>query len=323
MRVGQNPAKSVDSVVKPAKVTVAIVVYIPFLNGYYEQSLDVLKLCLESILQNTQIPYDLMVFDNASCPEVRQYLVQAQSEDKIQYLTLSDKNIGKVGAWNFIFGGAPGKYIAYADADVYHFPGWLKPQIDALEVFPNAGMVTGMPLLPPEQYSTATIEWAENTPDVVLERGQYLPWEDFWRHAGTLGGGEEKARSFYAENPSLRITAGERQYYVGAGHFQFVTRKEALAKVGPLDADRPMGQVRQLDEAINALGFLRLSTPDWHVQHIGNTMPDESFFTNNGGRIEAVERPKTPSRSSFWASRPVQKIARWLYGKSFDILYRK
>ncbi|HKJ26231.1 MAG TPA: glycosyltransferase family A protein, partial [Anaerolineales bacterium] len=111
MRVGQNPAKSVDSVAKPAKVTVAMVVYIPFLGGYYQQSLDVLKLCLESIWQNTKIPYDLMVFDNASCEEVRQYLVQSEAEGKIQFLTLSDKNIGKVGAWNFIFGGAPGEFI--------------------------------------------------------------------------------------------------------------------------------------------------------------------------------------------------------------------
>lgn len=323
MRVGQNPAKSVDSVPQSAEITVAVVVYIPFLDGYYRESLDVLKLCLESIWQNTHIPYDLMVFDNASCPQVRQYLIQAQADGKIQFLTLSDKNVGKVGAWNFIFGAAPGKVIAYADADVYYFPGWLKPQIDLLQAFPNVGMVTGMPLLPPEKYSTATVTWAENEPDILFERGQYLPWEDFWRHAGTLGGSEESARTYYNENPALRITAGERQMYIGAGHFQFVTRKEVLAQVGPLDADRPMGQVRQLDEAINALGALRLCTPEWHVQHIGNTLPQDSFFNQAGSRAAALPTATKPRRSSFWHSRVVQKIARWLYGKSFDILYRK
>jgi hypothetical protein len=322
MRVGQNPAKSVDTVAKPAKITVAVVVNIPFLGGYYQHSLDVLKLCLASIWQNTHLPYDLMVFDNASCEEVRSYLAQSHAEGKIQFLTLSDKNIGKVGAWNFIFGGAPGEYIAYADADVYHFPGWLAPQIEALETFPATGMVTGMPLLSPEQYSTATVQWAENTPEAALERGQLLPWEDFWRHAGTLGGGEKKARAFYQDNPSLRLTMDDKQYYVGAAHFQFVARKGALAKVGPLQADRPMGQVRQLDEAMNDLGFLRLSTPEWHVQHLGNTMPGEAFLAGEGAGLSAPSQPNAPRRLSFWALKPVQKIVRWLYSKSFDILYR-
>jgi hypothetical protein len=46
MRVGQNPAKSIESVPQPQRVTVALVSYIPFLGGYYAQGLDVLKTCL-------------------------------------------------------------------------------------------------------------------------------------------------------------------------------------------------------------------------------------------------------------------------------------
>ena len=108
MRVGQNPAKSVKYVAQPKKVTVAVIAYIPTLGGYYAQSLDVLKVCLNSIWENTGIPYDLMVFDNASCPEARIYLHEMHSQGKIQYLVLSEKNIGKAGAWNFVFGAVPG-----------------------------------------------------------------------------------------------------------------------------------------------------------------------------------------------------------------------
>ena len=35
MRVGQNPAKYVKEVAKPARVTVAVLNYIPFLSGFY------------------------------------------------------------------------------------------------------------------------------------------------------------------------------------------------------------------------------------------------------------------------------------------------
>ena len=40
MRVGQTPAKSVQGVPQPADVTVSVVVYIPFIGGYYQESLE-------------------------------------------------------------------------------------------------------------------------------------------------------------------------------------------------------------------------------------------------------------------------------------------
>ncbi|MGB9639405.1 MAG: hypothetical protein ACPL4H_00735, partial [Anaerolineales bacterium] len=61
MRVGQNPAKFVNQVAQPKRITVALVTYIPFLGGYYTQSLEVLKTCLQSIWDHTDVPYDLLV----------------------------------------------------------------------------------------------------------------------------------------------------------------------------------------------------------------------------------------------------------------------
>jgi len=58
MREGQNPAKFVNEVEKPNRITVAVLTYIPFLSGYFAQSLDVLKVCLESIWANTMMPYN-------------------------------------------------------------------------------------------------------------------------------------------------------------------------------------------------------------------------------------------------------------------------
>ena len=74
MRVGQNPAKFVKEVAKPARVTVAVLNYIPFLSGFYAQALDVLKVSLNSLCQNTPEEHDLLVFDNGSCAEVQDYL---------------------------------------------------------------------------------------------------------------------------------------------------------------------------------------------------------------------------------------------------------
>jgi glycosyltransferase involved in cell wall biosynthesis len=309
MRVGQNPAKSIEAVRQPERVTAAVVVYIPALAGYYAQSLEVLKVCLASLRANAGLPLDLLVFDNASCAEVREYLNDEHAAGNIQTLVLSEHNIGKSGAWNFIFNAAPGEFIAYADADVRFLPGWLAPQLAALEAFPQAGMVTGLPLLTPPEYSTATVAWAEKQPDVRLERGSFISWEDFWQHARTLGGDEPKARAFYEANEAVRLEKGGARYYVGAGHFQFVARKRVLQSLLPIPSARPMGDVRQLDERINAAGFLRLSTPEWYVAHMGNVPPDDAAISHASPRRRGLRGP-------------LRRLVQWVYDRSFEWLYR-
>lgn len=316
MRVGQNPAKFQQTVPQPKEVTIAVISYIPVLGGYYSESLDVLKVCLNSIWENTKVPYDLMVFDNGSCSEVKDYLRSAQDADKIQYLVLSDKNYGKAGAWNFIFSAAPGRYIAYADSDIYHYPGWLEAQIRVLEKYPQAGMVTGMPMWTPEEFSTATIQWAENNNDVILERNRSLPWEDYWKHSQSLGADESAARAHYETTENLLITHEEERLYIGAAHFQFVAPKKVLQSLLPIPSNRPMGQVRLLDIALNDRGYLRFCTSDWWVRHLGNTIEDR--FQNNV--IKPVKNRK--SRIGFWKKAFTRRVISWIYHRSFDILFR-
>ncbi len=310
MRIGQNPAKTIQQVAKPQSVTVILVNYIPIMTGYFTQSLDVLKLCLDSLRKNSGLPFDLMLFDNASCPEVRQFLIQAHTDGQIQYLILSEQNMGKSGAWNICFAAAPGEIVAYSDNDIYYHPGWLAALTKAFDDIPELGMLTGMPLLNPQEYSTSTLAWVENHPDVGLEKGQVLPWEDYWRHAGSLGNEESRVRAFYEENQSLRLTVREEQYYAGAGHFQFVARKDMLQRVLPLPNQRPMGQVRALDVAINELGGLRLCTAKWWVHHMGNTLDGEDQDVSKLS-------PLPPQRRSLR-----RKLLTWLSERSFEALNR-
>jgi len=322
MRIGQNPAKFIESVPQPARVTVAVISYIPFLSGYYAQSLDVFKACLNSLWAHADLPYDLLVFDNASCPEVREWLSEQHEAGKIQYLVLSDKNLGKAAAWNFVFAAAPGEIIAYADADIYFEQGWLSALVNVLDTFPRAGMVTGIPMWSPEQFSTATIEWAQTTDGVTLERGKLLVWEDLWKHAQSVGMSEEDARKTYEEMENLQVTYQGVQCYIGAGHFQFAARKSALQEVIPIPAARPMGQVRRLDVAINEKGYLRLSTKDWWVRHMGNVLPEEA----EGGRTRqktTIWKHSSDNPSVKGIRGPLRGVLQWVYHKVFDLLYNQ
>lgn len=319
MRVGQNPIKAIEKIAPAARVTVVVISYIPFLGGYYAESLDIFKLCLQSLHANTEGEYDLMVFDNGSCAEVRDYLLAEHAESRIQYLTLSERNLGKPAAWNSALLAAPGKFVAYSDSDVYFYPGWLQASLAALNEFPQAGMVTAMPILVPEKYSTATLKWAKKQAGVKTERGQLLSWADFWRHARSLGDEEQQARSFYDENEAIKISYKKKSYYIGAAHFQFTARKSALQAVLPIPADRPMGKVRLLDEAINAEGFLRLSTTSWHVQHLGNTMPRPRDLIGSAVVAAVKKFKKSPG---IWRWPPLRRLLKWLNGWSFDRLHR-
>lgn len=269
MRKGQNPAKFVNQVAKPERITVAVLNYIPFVSGFYAEALDVLKVSLESMRNEPGLPFDLMLFDNGSCPEVRDYLIGEKDAERIQYLVLSEKNMGKGGAWNVILAGAPGEVIAYADSDILYYPNWLSRSLELLETFPKVGMVTARPFRTNPDFHTATREWAQK--NASLAEGSFIPWETFWEFNRSLGQDEAENRKVYSETQDWKISYQGLNAMIGASHWQFVAYKSTLAQFLPFDMDKPMGQVKQLDQRMNAAGYLRLMLPDPLVMNLSNT----------------------------------------------------
>lgn len=319
MRKGQNPAKFVKQVARPERITAAVLTYVPFLSGFYAEALDVLKVCLNSLRREPGLPFDLLVFDNGSCAEAREYLLEEQQAGRIQYLMLSEKNLGKGGAWNMMLAGAPGEIIAYADSDVLFYPDWLRRSVEILEAFPNVGMVTARPFRTPPEFYTATLDWARK--HATLEEGQFIPWETFLEFNLSLGQSEAENRKVYAETRDWRIEyrAGQSKSVVafaGASHWQFTAYKATLQQFLPFDMDKPMGQVRQLDRRMNDAGLLRLMVSDPLAMNMSNTL---GYLRGELGKMPP--KPKRNLSRRVLEAGPVKKILLALYNRIFKWYY--
>jgi glycosyltransferase involved in cell wall biosynthesis len=271
-RKGTNPAKYINSVNKPERITAAVLNYIPHRSGFYADMLEVLKVCLTSLRENSDLPFDLLLFDNGSCQDARQFLLDCYEQGQIQYLVLSDKNLGKGGAWNFIFNAALGEIIAYSDNDVYFYPGWLSKSLQLLESFPKVGMVTSRPFPTRPELFSSTLDWASHCPDVVVEKGQLIAWEDMKAFDMSRGLSEDQARQEYATHENFRISYQGLSAFAGASHWQFLAYKAPLQHCLPFKMDKPLGQVISLDEQLNSAGYLRLMTNEPLTQNMSNRL---------------------------------------------------
>jgi hypothetical protein len=172
-------------------------------------------------------------------------------------------------------------------------------------------MVTARPMRTPEAFYTSTLEWASQQADVSVERGSFLTWETYLEHVLSLGTSEEQARQWYASRQDIRLTRQGVSAHVSAAHFQFTAPKAVLMRFVPFEMERPMGQVRSLDEQMNTAGYLRLTTCEPLVRHLGNRLE-----TGEGQTLNAPTR-----RGRFFDLPPVKKFLLRLYDEIFRLYH--
>lgn len=328
-RVGMNPARNRVSDYRPARTTAAVLVYIPYQEGYFKRRFDVLKLCLGSLLKNTRQEFDLMVFDNGSAPEVKAHLRSLQELGAIQYLITAKENIGKIGALRIMFEAAPGEIIAYADDDIFFYPGWLDEHLKLLDSFPKVGMVSGCAVRTLFDHGYhSNLRFAEAEDEVSLERGQNIPieWELEW--AESYGRDPEEHRKAIQDMEDILLIKGEVKAFAIANHNQFVTPRSVITKFMPEEwTGRLMGLMNELDNDVDQAGYLRLSTIDRTTKHMGNMVSEQvreeaaRFGISVGGMTPSqlgLPRQSLQARILNW--RPVRWLLQGLYNRLFWLL---
>jgi hypothetical protein len=323
-RIGINPARGKYSGYRPARVTVAVITCIPHLEGYFQGKLEVLRLSLASLLAYTTLPYDLLVFDNGSCAQVVDYLRGLQESGALRYLFLSGGNIGKIGAFQLIFPSAPGEIIAYSDDDILFYPAWLEAHLRLLEGFPRAGMISGVPVRNGSRYAVEAIRrlQQENLPGLEITPERRIPdeWEADW--ALSTGRDPEASREALKDQVELVLRKEGLEAIGTANHFQFVAPKQVLLEALPDEwSGRLMGQMIELDEAIDAAGYLRLSTVERYTRHIGNLISPALQEAARRLGLEAGRAQLMARRKRGLGRIPaVRRILLALYNRMFKIL---
>lgn len=333
-RIGINPARGKVTDYRPAPVTVALVTYIPNLMGYFEHRLEVLKLVLASLQAHTALPHDLMIFDNASCPQVVAYLRQLQEQGVVNYLILSERNIGKVDALRLLFNAAPGEVIAYSDDDIFFYPGWLQAQLQVLDSFPQAGMVSGVAVRNAAGHARQSLDrLAEaGAPGLSVSRQRRIP--DAWEADWALSTGRDPQAHLQSTQEHLDwVLRVEKNGVVteaigSANHFQFITPRQVILQALPSHwTGKLMGSMIELDQAVDNLGYLRLSTVERYTRHLGNALSAEVIAEARalgldfeaGAAVAAAKRRGKPWLLRLPGSR---RVLSWLYQRLFNILYR-
>lgn len=331
-RFGINPSRGKTLDFEPPRVTVAVLTHVPNLTGYFQHRLDVTKLTLQSILKNTAGAYELLVFDNASCPELVAYLKELQAEGQIDTLVLSQHNIGKLNALWRIGQLAMGKVIAYTDDDVYHLPGWLPAHLALFDGFPNVGAVTGFYIKQRVNMSSnATLAWVkelEARQPHAVQRGQLIPrkWEE--EYMDNSGRSEERYQSEIAGLEDIVVEQNGLKAWVSAHHFQVMLPKKVLLETlsEMLEdgwSNLMMGRMVEMDDRIDAKGYLRLTTYEQTMRLLGNAIDDEvaALAKRDGVQTQSSVRDthQTHQARGIWRNARVraltERLTNWLYQK--------
>ena len=101
--------------------------------------------CLQSLAHNTQIPYEVILVDNASTDATR------SAERRVRNLRVVrlSENRGFVGACNAGLKAARGRYVLFLNNDIVTTSGWLAPMVRVFDLHADCGAV-GAKLIYPD-----------------------------------------------------------------------------------------------------------------------------------------------------------------------------
>jgi GT2 family glycosyltransferase/tetratricopeptide (TPR) repeat protein len=202
------------------------------------------RLCLESVIQHTRSPYELVLVDNGSTDETPAYLeeIRHRSGPARVEIIRNETNYGFPAGCNQALARARGRYLVFLNNDTVVTDRWLDGLVAwALHDWPKVGLVGAVTnyAAPPQQIGVDYTDLAE-LPAFAARRSQAYA-----------------RRAIKVE----RLTG-----------FCLLVRREVLDKIGGFDEQYQLGFFDDDDLCVRAResGFQLLVALNVHIHHFGS-----------------------------------------------------
>lgn len=213
MRVGINPNRHEKADGYKPYVASAVV-HLPNFEGYHEHRFEVVKRSLTTMRENAGLDCDILIWDNGSCQEVRDWLINEYEPDGLVLSPNVGLTSGRAGLLRIV---PPDTIIGLADDDMYYYPDWFKASVTLMNHYPNVAQVSGWPVRTQMRWGNrSTLTWARKY--AVYEEGKFIPEQED-RDFCTSIGREWAFHLHYTKNDfDKRITYQGVQAYAVAHH---------------------------------------------------------------------------------------------------------
>jgi len=205
------------------------------------------RACLRSILRNTDLPYRLIIVDDASDSYTRNQLTGLVAEHRASLLISNEQNLGFVKSCNVGIGASDSRYLVLLNSDAVVPPGWLDRLVRCVESDSRIGIVN------PLSNEAANIS-------VPLAPG-----------CNFLGMAEALAQNNIPSYPDIVTAVG----------FCLLLRRRMLEEIGVFDEIYGFGYCEETDLSLRAMkaGWRVVACDDLYVFHRGG-----ATFTDGGER---------------------------------------
>lgn len=268
MRIGQNPSKQQVFLNENFTHQVIIPVHLPNEEGYFKDGLQILKLCLESLIITTHNKTFITVVCNDCSVKVKEYISFLYIQNNIHEIIFTN-GIGKINAVLKGLAGQNCPLVTISDADVLFLNGWQAATYDIFEAFPKAGAVCTTPSSKVLKQSTANIFFDYFFSGKMVMEPVLNP--DAMRKFAESIGNENFYKNIHLQY-NLVITRNNCKAVVGAGHFVATYKRVIFKNPKAMYSMSKMGKdlKEYFDEPVLNHGYYRLSTIDNFTYHLGN-----------------------------------------------------
>lgn len=273
MRVGMNPQKQSKKIELEFQHRLIIVVFIPSLEGYYKNVLDVFKLCLESAIATRNANCAITVVNNASCKEVGEFLDAKLEDNSINSVINHNKNIGKIDALIGAARSSREPIITLVDVDILFKHGWQHEVESIFTKIKNVASVSPIPCRNFKNYETSST-FSKILSNKVKFQYEAIP-ENHEAHNKYL-------ESFHWDLDEDKnatwpvIQSNGAKAIVGSGHQILSMRRELFFSTVPFEPSLILvgnnSEFLYCDQPINYSGGMRLSTYNNYAFHMGNNV---------------------------------------------------